>query len=76
MKPTKEYVCDYYHDGSWWGLNIHAYNIEDAEARCKKLGNLRLQGELILSMPAYPCTGSLLKAVCAIRNFFSQSKPK
>jgi hypothetical protein len=49
---TKEYVCEYYHDGRWWCLNIHAKDDKDAEARVAKLGNLRLLGELGGTIPA------------------------
>lgn len=70
-RATKEFVCDYYHDGAWWGLNIHAYNWPDAEARVKKLGNLRLQGELMGTISAdIPGAGLLVRVTCWLRNLF------
>ncbi len=68
MKSTKEFVCKYYHDGAWWGLNIHAYDMEDAKARVAKLGNLQLNGELIMSIPCIPGAGLFVKATCWVRN--------
>lgn len=56
--PFKTYVCRYYHNRSWWGLNIMAADLEDAKARVAKLGNLQLQGELVAGIPAnVPCSG-------------------
>lgn len=51
MKPTFEFVCSYYHDGTWWAVSIQAYDWEDAEARVKKLGNLRLDGQVVARVP-------------------------
>lgn len=65
-RQTKEFVCQYYHDGGWWGLNIRAYDMADAEARCKKLGNLKLDGELVMTSGA----GLLVRAMCWLRNLF------
>lgn len=51
----REYCCQYYHDGSWWCLNIQARDEADAEARVAKLGKLgklQLLGELQLVVPA------------------------
>lgn len=70
-RETHEYVCRYYHDGSWWGLNIHAYDDEDAEARVKKLGNLVLNGRLMGTIPAG--VGPWLpNLICRVRNFFTR----
>lgn len=52
MKPEdyKFYECRYFHDGSWWAVRISAKNYADAEARVSKLGNLQLQGELVMEL--------------------------
>lgn len=69
-RKTREYVCRYYHDGAWWGLNIHAYDMTDAQARVAKLGNLQLNGELVMTIPVV--TGSWLpRLICWVRNLFS-----
>ncbi len=65
----KEYVCRYYHDGKWWGLNVIAQNDEDAEARVAKLGNLQLLGELKGTIPAQiPGAGLLVRLWTTIKN--------
>jgi hypothetical protein len=73
-RSTKEYVCRYYHDGSWWGLEITAYDNADAEARVAKLGNLQLQGELMMTIPANRCRPWIADIICRVRNLFA-SKP-
>lgn len=69
----KEYVCEYYHDGAWWGLEITAYDFRDAEARVAKLGNLKLKGELMAKIPACRGAGLFVKSLCACRNFLWRS---
>lgn len=67
-KPFKTFVCHYYHAGSKWGLNITAADREDAEARVKKLGNLKLDGELIATYPVP--LGWWCKFRVLLRNFW------
>ncbi len=65
-RPTKEFVCHYHHDGAKWGLNIHAYDLADAEARVKKLGFLKLDGELVMTIHGQK--GRIVPFICWIRN--------
>jgi len=37
-RSTKQFACRYFHEGSWWGINLSAYDWADAAARAKKLG--------------------------------------
>jgi len=37
-RSMKQFACRYFHEGSWWGINLSAYDWADAEARAKKLG--------------------------------------
>jgi hypothetical protein len=71
VRKTREYVCRYYHDGAWWGLNIHAYDMADAEARVAKLGNLQLNGELLMTIHAVPGGNWIPRLICWVRNLFS-----
>lgn len=64
--PTKEFCCEYDHDGATWCLNIHAYDIEDAQGRVKKLGYLRLLGELHGTYPVE--LGWWVKMKCWLMN--------
>jgi hypothetical protein len=69
MKDTKEFCCEYYHDGVWWSLNLHAYDWQDAEARAKKLGNLKVMGELVMTIPA-GAGAWFPNLLCRIANLF------
>ena len=56
LQKTRRFLCHYHWDDSRWSVEIHAYDRDDAEARCKALGRLRLDGELVatLNLPARP----------------------
>lgn len=71
-RPTKLFLVEYYHDGCTWGEEIHAYDYADAEARVKKLGNMRLLGEHIMTIPAVAGGRFLVPALCAIRNWWAR----
>jgi len=67
-RSCKSYCCEYFHDGSWWALDITAYDWADAEARAKKLG-LQLKGELHMTIPAkVPASGLLVRIIALLRN--------
>ena len=68
MKPTKEFVCSYHHDGADWCVNIHAYDWQDAQERCRKLGWLRLDGEMVARIPAR--LGVIAKVWCGVANLW------
>lgn len=70
FKKTRPFLFSYHHDGAKWAVTLHAYDWEDAEARAKKLGNLRLDGELMATIPAQ--VGIIAKLTCAIRNALSR----
>lgn len=72
MKETKTFVCHYQHDGTTWSLNIDAYDWADAEARVKKLGYLKLDGELMGTVPVR--FGFIAKVICWIRNLATATK--
>lgn len=40
-----DFLVEYYHEGSWWGLTIKAASWEDAEARVRQLQYAKLLGE-------------------------------
>lgn len=73
-KKTKPFVCVYNHDGAEWCITIHAYDWDDAKARVKKLGFLKLDFELIATVPAR--LGFVAKTACAVRNFFWRPQPE
>lgn len=66
-RKCTRFLANYDHDGSNWGVDIYAYDWEDAAERCRKL-NLNLDGEFVMAVPAR--MGWFAKASCRIRNFF------
>ena len=68
---TKPFLCSYHHDDAEWSITIDAYDRADAEARIKKLGYLRLDGELIATVPAR--LGAVARLTCQLRNLFSRA---
>lgn len=70
-QPTKRFLAEYFHDDAWWGMDIYAYDFDDAEVRCRKLG-LKLLGEYKMTIPAV--TGSWLpNLILRVRNFLFAS---
>lgn len=66
FKKTRPFLFSYYHDGCSWSLTLDAYDLADAEARAKKLGGLRLDGEVVAELPV--AAGPLAKLACLFRN--------
>jgi hypothetical protein len=48
----KTYLFEYYHDGSWWSLEIPAASEQDALDRLKKLPLAKFLGTLEMKVPA------------------------
>jgi hypothetical protein len=69
-EECRRFVASYHHDGSWWILDIYAYDWEDAEARCKKLG-VRLDGEFSCVIESSLGNRPLIDAYCRFRTFVS-----
>lgn len=67
-RPTKPFLVEYYHDGATWGETIHAYDHADAEARVKKLGNMKLLGEHVGTVSAAAGGRFLVPLLCSLRN--------
>lgn len=69
MSNFKTYTCRYYHEGSWWALDIEAQDQADAEARVAKLGNLQLLGEVKMRLRAdTPAAAPLIRLLVWVRN--------
>lgn len=74
-RKCKTYCCKYFHDGSWWGTEITAYDDEDAARRVAKLGNMHLLGELKMTIPCNrPLSGYLVMGICWIQNRFRKNR--
>jgi hypothetical protein len=65
----KVYLFEYFHEGSWWTVKIHATSMDDAQARMNKFPLAKPVGELFAEIPAR--YGFLAKCACVVRNFFS-----
>jgi hypothetical protein len=61
------YLFKYFHEGSWWQIEIPATTMDDAQARIKKLPLAQPLGELVAKFPAN--TGLLVRCLCWLRNF-------
>ena len=73
-REWKTYVCRYYHNGKWWGLDLRAEGDDDADERVRKLGNLQLLGELKATIPArLPASGLAVRFLTAFRNLIYDS---
>jgi hypothetical protein len=62
----KPFLFKYFHDGSWWRLEIQATSMDDAQARIKKLPHAQLLGESIMKLPAN--CGIIARCLCWLRN--------
>jgi hypothetical protein len=71
----RRYVASYYHDGLWWRLDVYAYDWNDADARCKKLG-ARLDGEFVCAIPGSVKARPLVDWMCRLRNLVSHTDKK
>ena len=44
-------MFDYYHNGSWWSIDICAQSVEDARERIGKLSQAKYAGEAYCTLP-------------------------
>jgi hypothetical protein len=64
----KTFLYKYFHEGSWWVVEISATNDDDAQARINKLPLAQPMGVLVMKLPA--STGVLARLLCWARNLF------
>ncbi len=67
---NKKFLVSYYHDGSWWGIELFAADWQDAEVICKA-HNLTLDGEHVATIPA-GAGAWLPNLIIRIRNAFAR----
>lgn len=48
----KPFCCHYEFRGEKWAVTIYARTVEEAQQRCSVLGRLKLDGELVETIPA------------------------
>ena len=63
----KQFACRYFYEGSWWGINLSAYDWADAEARATTLG-IQLDGEIGAIDPAFEGAGVCVRLWTILRN--------
>ena len=72
-RPARRFVTSYFWNGSLWHVDLYAYDWDDAEARCKALGRLRLEGEYAFCIrtpqASASTAGFLVRAYCWLRNW-------
>lgn len=65
----KTFLFQYFHDGSWWSVEMPALSQEDAIARMKKLPLAQYSGELVEKIEADMGTGTIVQLRCWFHNF-------
>ncbi|PYI87855.1 MAG: hypothetical protein DMF03_12455 [Verrucomicrobia bacterium] len=63
----KQFACRYFYGGSWWGINLSAYDWADAEARARTLG-IQLDAEIGAIDPAFEGAGVCERLWIILRN--------
>ena len=63
----KQFACRYFYEGSWWGINLSAYDWADAEARARTLG-VQLDGEICAIDPAFESAGVCVRLWTILTN--------
>lgn len=69
-KGWKEYCCTYRYKDKEWGFEVVAQSEDDARARLAAMSLGRVDGELVMEIPAFPSAGLLTKAIVFLRELF------
>ena len=62
----KTFLFEYFHNGSTWVVEVPAVDMDDAEARIKKMPLARPLGELVVKVPAHG--GPVVRILVWLRN--------
>lgn len=73
QKPWRRYLFEYYYDGSWWGFDIAASSVKDAQDRINKMCFAKYVGEHRHTIKIKIGGSVLLNLFCFVRNFFRRS---
>jgi hypothetical protein len=65
----RTYLFEYFHEGSWWSVELPATSMDDAQARMNKMPLAKPVGELYANIPVR--LGFAARAACVFRNFFA-----
>jgi len=69
VKPQeKVFLFEYYHNGARWVFEMPADDLNDAQARLRKLTWAKPLGELGGKVPAGLGLGFIVRALCWLRN--------
>ena len=63
----KTYLFRYYFDGTHWELPITAKTPDEARERLARLPYATYDGELFMTIPAYPGSGMLTRLITFIK---------
>lgn len=73
----RTYTCRYFHNGSWWALDILALDDDDAKSRVGRLGGLQLLGEVKMRIPAkLPASGIIARVSAWIGSRLANAEAK
>ena len=67
----KTYLVEYYHEGSWWSLEIPATCEEDVRKRLLQIRNAKVLGTVELRVPV--SGGFFVKTACWVQNLFRRN---
>lgn len=68
-RRMKDYMFEYWHNGSRWTFTVPATSFEDAEDRLVQIRNrARLCGEIEMTVPAQ--FGIFVRVWCWVKNLF------
>lgn len=67
-RPSRRYLARYFHENSWYGVDVYATSFHEAEIICRA-HNLQLDGEHMATIPAF--AGAWLpNLILWIRNYW------
>ncbi len=65
-KQYRQFLLEYFHDGAWWTVTIHATSFEDAQARVEQLRYAKVLGTVEMKVPAK--FGLFARMACWLQN--------
>jgi len=68
-RPTHRFTARSFHDGAYWGSEVHAHDLADAEAGCKVL-NKKLDGQHMATPSCIPAAMPVARPLVRLASWF------